>query len=98
TRSASLLPYTTLFRSRPWQERWGATEEEARRPLPGDELLHDADDQVTRAITIQAPAEEVWRWLVQIGADRGGFYSYDVLENLFRSEEHTSELQSRENL
>ena len=51
--------------------------------LPGDEHLSDPADQVTRAITIDAPREAVWPWLVQMGADRGGFYTYDVLENLF---------------
>lgn len=66
---------------RPWLRRWGATEDERQRRLPGD-----PDDPslfvTTRAVTVNAPAEEVWRWLVQIGADRGGFYSYDWLENL----------------
>jgi hypothetical protein len=66
---------------RPWLRGWGATDEERSRPLPGD-----ADRQAlftnTRAVTVHAPAEQVWRWLVQIGQDRGGFYSYDWLENL----------------
>jgi hypothetical protein len=50
--------------------------------LPGDELLPVADLVATRAITVRAPAEAVWPWLVQMGQGRGGFYSYDVLENL----------------
>ena len=61
---------------------WGATTEESREPLPGDELIHDAGLVATRAITIEAVPEAVWPWVVQIGADRGGFYSYDRLENL----------------
>lgn len=60
----------------------GATEEEARGPLPGDELIHDADLTVTRAITVRRPPEAVWPWIAQLGQGRGGFYSYDVLENL----------------
>jgi hypothetical protein len=40
-------------------------------------------DQATRAVTVHAPAKAVWPWIVQIGQDRAGFYSYDVLENLF---------------
>ena len=69
---------------RPWLRRWGATAEEAREPLPGDELPGRTTS--TRAVTIQAPAEEVWRWLVQIGQDRAGFYSYTSIENgLFRA-------------
>ena len=69
---------------RPWHERWGATDEEFTASLPGDDLIRHPDAQVTRAISISAPADAVWAWLVQIGADRGGFYSYDRLEDLFR--------------
>lgn len=61
----------------PWQEQWGATDEEAALALPGDELLAEPATQLTRAITIDAPRSEVWPWLVQLGADRGGFYTYD---------------------
>jgi len=68
---------------RPWHLRWGATDEELIETLPGDEVKPDAGVQVTHAITIDAPTEEVWKWLVQIGQDRGGFYSYDWLENAF---------------
>lgn len=70
-------------RVKPWQVRWGATDEELAVLLPGDGHLADPADQTTRAITIDAPREAVWPWLVQMGADRGGFYTYDVLENLF---------------
>src|SRR4051812_45941422 len=65
---------------RPWMLRWGATDEEARRPMPGDELVPESSGQVTRAITVDAPIERVWSWLAQIGQDRGGFYSYEWLE------------------
>ncbi len=68
---------------KPWQERWGATDEEIALPLPGDGLLREPASQVTRAVTIDASREEVWPWIVQMGADRGGFYTYDLLENLF---------------
>jgi len=60
---------------------WGATKGECHAALPGDELVAGPADVVTRAVTVNAPAEEVWRWLVQIGQDRGGLYSYDWLEN-----------------
>jgi hypothetical protein len=66
---------------RPWHQRWGATDAEVHATLPGDELIA-ATGQVTHAITINAPPEKVWPWLMQIGRDRGGFYSYTVLENL----------------
>jgi hypothetical protein len=62
--------------------RWGATADEAHARLPGDELLSHADLVATRAIAIDAPPERVWPWVVQIGQGRGGFYSYDMLENL----------------
>jgi hypothetical protein len=68
---------------RPWFLRWGATDEEIRGPWAGDDITPDAAYQATRAITIQAPADEVWPWVAQIGQDRGGFYSYTWLENLF---------------
>lgn len=62
--------------------RWGATHDEARAPLPGDDLLPRADLAATRAITIRAGGGDVWPWLVQLGQDRGGFYTYEWLENL----------------
>lgn len=68
---------------RPWHVRWGATDDEVHARLAGDELVVPPAEQSTRAITIDAPPEQVWPWVVQIGADRGGFYSYDWLENLF---------------
>lgn len=67
----------------PRHDRWGATDGEVAVALPGDELVPDPATQNTRAITIDAPPHEVWPWLAQIGADRAGFYSYDVLEDLF---------------
>jgi len=64
----------------PWQHRWGATEEEIRRAMPGDDLIPDAAS-TTRAITIAAPPEQAWPWLVQLGYSRGGWYSYDWIDN-----------------
>ena len=75
----------------PWHRRWGATDEEIVAPLPGDELVEEPALQATRAVTIQAPPSAVWPWLVQLGADRGGFYSYDWLENLFRLGIHSAD-------
>jgi hypothetical protein len=79
--AALVVVYERL--AKPWQERWGATEKELAAPLPGDELVAEPASQVTRAITIDAAREEVWPWIVQLGADRGGFYSYDWLEDVF---------------
>jgi hypothetical protein len=62
--------------------RWGATDEELTMPMPGDELVARPKLGYTRAITIEAPPGAVWPWLVQFGQGRGGFYSFDGLENL----------------
>jgi hypothetical protein len=64
----------------PWQHRWGATDEEVRRPMPGDNLIPDASG-TTRAITVAARPEQVWPWLAQIGYGRAGWYSYDWIDN-----------------
>jgi len=77
---AALGAYILLFR--PWQHRWGATDEEVKCTLPGDELVPHPDVNLTRAITIRARPAEAWSWLVQIGQGRGGYYTYDRLENL----------------
>jgi len=73
---------TYLLALRPWLRRWGATDDEVARALPGDELVPDPAIDSTWSVTIDAPAEDVWPWLAQIGQDRGGFYSYEWLENL----------------
>ena len=75
----------------PWQRAWGATDEELAMALPGDELTPGPVEQSTRAITINAPPDAVWPWLVQMGADRGGFYSYAWLENLFGLDIHNAD-------
>jgi hypothetical protein len=67
---------------RPSQLRWGATTEEIRRAMPGDELMQHPSFLATRAITINAKPETIWPWLVQIGYCRAGFYGYDLIENL----------------
>jgi hypothetical protein len=72
--------YTLLARR--WQLRWGTTDKESEEQLPGDDLIENADITATRAITIRASAGQVWPWIAQLGQGRGGFYSYDFLENL----------------
>lgn len=69
---------------------WGATAAEQEMTLPGDEFVPDPADVITRAVTINAAAEEAWRWLVQIGQNRGGMYSYDWLENLLGLRIHSA--------
>lgn len=60
--------------------RWGIDLEEATKPLPGDEIVPDADAVDTRGIDIAAPPEKVWPWLVQMGYGRAGWYSYDQID------------------
>ena len=67
---------------RPWLQTWGVTPGEAGKALPGDEVIPEPGGQTTRAVTIDAPVEEVWPWIAQLGQDRAGFYSYEWLENL----------------
>jgi hypothetical protein len=67
---------------RRWHSHWGATAAELAGSMPGDELLPHAQFRATRAITIDAPPQAVWPWLVQVGALRAGWYSNDLLDNL----------------
>ena len=76
---------------RPWHQHWGMTPDELNRSWPGDELLPNACGNATRAITINAPALQIWPWIVQIGQDRAGFYSYTQLENLVGCEMHNAD-------
>jgi hypothetical protein len=71
-----------IFVLLPLHTHWGASAAEAAMPLPGDEMIPNPTMQSTRAITIQAPQEKVWSWVVQLGQGRGGMYSYEWLENL----------------
>ena len=80
--AASVTAYLKVYR--PWQLRWGATDAEIARALPGDDLVESPSFNATRAITIGAPPQEVWPWLVQVGVNRAGWYSYDLLDNLGR--------------
>ena len=71
-----------LLWARPYQLRWGATDEEVQRAMPGDELHHAPTFLATRAITIEGTPETIWPWLLQMGYNRAGFYGYDILENV----------------
>lgn len=78
-----------LFLLWPWMSGWGATKGEREKFLPGDELVPVANMQTTKGITIEAGPDAIYPWLLQIGVDRGGMYSYDRLENLFGLNVHT---------
>lgn len=69
---------------RPWLRRLGANQAELRRTYPGDDLFGHAE-VITRAITIEARASDIWPWIVQMGYGRGGWYAIDLIDNLGRS-------------
>jgi len=71
------------FGLRNWCLRWGATNAELSAMLPGDDLFPVYSSQQTHAITIHASPDKIWPWLMQIGQDRSGFYSYTIFENMF---------------
>lgn len=87
--SALCLAYLLLVR--PWYLQWGATPSEQRKALPGDSIIPNAVRQGTRAITINVGIQKVWPWLAQLGQDRGGFYSFDLLENIVGCEVPTTD-------
>ena len=76
-----LIYVAVVLALRPWNMEWGTTRAERASVLPGDEFVPVAHYRIDHGITIDAPTETVWPWLIQIGQDRGGFYSYTKLEN-----------------
>jgi hypothetical protein len=80
--SAAAVAYLKIFR--PWQLGWGATDEERGRALPGDDLVERPTFAATRAISVRAQPADIWPWLLQVGVNRAGWYSYDLLDNLGR--------------
>ena len=72
----------------PWHRTWGSTREELALSLPGDDPTHHPALSLQHAVTIDAPPQAVWPWLVQLGQDRAGFYSYDWLERAFGADIH----------
>jgi hypothetical protein len=86
---ASAASYVLFLRR--WQLRWRATDQEVSASLAGDERIAAPDLAATRAITIHATAAEVWPWIAQLGQARGGFYSYDALENMVGCDIHSAD-------
>ena len=88
--AAAILGYVGILAvGRRWYTQWGTTKEEQKQPLPGDEFMDHAS--ANHAVTINAPVEAVWPWLVQIGQDKAGFYSYTFLENIVAAGIHNSD-------
>jgi hypothetical protein len=88
----ALIGVVMLYRGRfrPWMYNWGAREDEVTASLPGDELVSAHTPRTTRAVTVDAPIDDVWPWLAQIGEDRGGFYSYSWLERAAGADIHNA--------
>jgi len=79
-----------IFIVRPWYLRWGAADAEVQKALPGDDLVMKPDKQITRAITINAPASAIWPWLIQLSQQKGEFYSFAWFENLIGCDIHSA--------
>jgi proline iminopeptidase len=75
---AMLITYVVAIR--PKVKAWGVDPAEAERPLPGDELVPEPSAVETRGITINGRPDQIWPWLVQMGFERGGWYSYDAID------------------
>src|SRR6478736_2716530 len=71
------------FRVRPWMAQWGTSQEERTRQMPGDRIIGHPTNSAMQAVTVEATPEDIWPWLVQIGYQRGGLYSYDWLDRIF---------------
>ena len=71
--------------------RWGSTEEELSRELPGDALIKEVKGWYNHAITINATPANVWPWIMQLGQNKGGFYSYELLENMVGCNIHNAD-------
>ena len=71
------------FTLRRWFGRWGATADDLARPMAGDAVIVVPTHAATHAVTVDAPPDDIWPWLVQMGYQRGGLYSYDWLDRLF---------------
>ncbi len=79
-----------IIAARSWYSSWGTTRSEQQMPLIGDPPLGLSHYRIDHAVTIDAPVDSVWKWVVQIGQDRAGFYSYDKLERLFGADIHNA--------
>lgn len=83
----TVLLFCHHFIFRPMILDWGAPESIQKLPLSGDVFTAGTgSSDHTRAVLIEATPEELWPWLIQVGQDRGGFYSHEWLENLFRAD------------
>jgi hypothetical protein len=88
--AAAMITIAAGLAVRRWHTGWGATKTERAEHLPGDEYpVSRFGMRATRALTIDAAPEQVWPWIVQLGFDKAGWYSYDILDNLGRPSAQT---------
>ncbi|MEO7368117.1 MAG: hypothetical protein ABIZ36_09175, partial [Gemmatimonadaceae bacterium] len=87
---AFILYVAIVIGLRPWYSSWGTSRSEQQMVMIGDPPLGESHYRIDRAVTIAAPVDSVWLWLVQLGQDRGGFYSYDWLERAFGDDIHNA--------
>ncbi|MCK7461771.1 MAG: hypothetical protein MZU84_06780 [Sphingobacterium sp.] len=79
-----ILAVIVMFALLPWMDKWGATDDEITASFSGDELVPSPRLLYTRAVTVTAAPEQIYPWIVQLGADKGGMYSYTWLETLIQ--------------
>lgn len=83
----AILAVVGVIALMPWMDRWGATSDEINATYPGDELVPSPRSVYNRVVTVKAAPEEIYPWLVQMGAERGGMYTYSWFEtNILRCE------------
>ena len=76
-----LLYWFTLRR---WFARWGTTGDELTRVMPGDAVIVNPTHSATQAVTVDAPPNDIWPWLLRMAYEHGGLYSYDWLDSLLQ--------------
>lgn len=91
--AAAMIGFTLVFSPllRRRYSRWGTKDDEVKRVLPGNDRVPHSKMDKTLAITIHAPAHEVWPWIAQIGQEHGGLYSYELLENMIGCKMHNAD-------
>lgn len=87
--AAAAVAYIKILR--PWMQSWGAQPDELTSTYAGEELLPNARIDSTLGVTVNATPALVWPWLVQLGQDRAGFYSYEWIENAMGLEIHNAD-------
>jgi hypothetical protein len=80
----AILAVIVMIALLPWMDRWGATDDEGTASFPGDELVPSPRIVYTRAVSINTSPEEIYPWIAQLGADKGGMYSYTWIESLLQ--------------